>query len=78
MSFGKHLQALRERMGLSQSGLAKQAGIPVRSIQNWEVDRSLPRFDAVVKLAEALGLPLEQLAAGIGKKRRRPRKRKSG
>ncbi len=69
MTFGKNLQALRKKAGLSQSGLAQAAGLPVGSIQNWELDRYLPRIDAAAKLARALGVSLDELAEfGGGKK----------
>jgi transcriptional regulator with XRE-family HTH domain len=65
MTFGKNLQALRARSGLSQSALAQRAGIPVKSIQNWEIDRSQPRIEALPKLARALGVEVGELLAGL-------------
>jgi transcriptional regulator with XRE-family HTH domain len=64
MSFGRNLQALREQAGLSQSQLANGAGISVKTLQNWEIDRNQPRLDALVKLARALSVSLEKLAVG--------------
>lgn len=66
MSFGKNLQALREKAGLSQSGLARESGISVKTIQNWEIDRALPRLDALVKLAAALNVSLDAFTADMG------------
>jgi HTH-type transcriptional regulator, cell division transcriptional repressor len=78
MSFGRNLQTLREAAGLSQSGLAKKAGIPVKSIQNWEIDRAQPRLDGLVKLAQALGAKLEELTDGVSTTaaKRKPRKKR--
>lgn len=39
------LKARRERLGLTQAGLARTLDISVRSLQNWEQDhRGIPRF----------------------------------
>jgi len=82
MSFGSTLQDLREEAGLSQSDLAKAAGISTRSLQNWEIDRCQPRLDAILKLAEALKVePGDLLKPGDGREspkkgRGRPRKEK--
>jgi transcriptional regulator with XRE-family HTH domain len=65
MGFGVMLKTMRESAGLSQSALAKRAGVPVRSIQNWEQGHRIPRIDTLPKLAQALGVPVGTLAAGI-------------
>jgi transcriptional regulator with XRE-family HTH domain len=61
MGFGERLQRLRERAGLSQSGLAERAGLNRRTIQNWEQGRRIPRADALLSLARGLGVPVEAL-----------------
>jgi transcriptional regulator with XRE-family HTH domain len=61
MAFAELIQKLREQAGLSQSQLAKRAGVPVRSIQNWEQGHRRPRPQALLPLAEALGVPVEKL-----------------
>ncbi len=35
------IQKLRKRTGLSQSQFAKKFNIPVRTLQNWEIDKSV-------------------------------------
>lgn len=65
MSFGRNLQRLRQQAGLSQAGLAEKTGIPIKTIQNWEIDRNQPRLEAVMKLARALAAPLEELTVGV-------------
>lgn len=56
------LKEKREEAGLSQRGLAEKAGVPLRTIQNWE-GRGVYR--AVVgnlkKAADALGCRIEDL-----------------
>jgi transcriptional regulator with XRE-family HTH domain len=81
MGFGARLQALREQAGISQTELAKRAGISVDSVQNWEQERTKPRLDALGQLAAALGVSLDMLvlapeAKGPRKKRPRGRPRK--
>jgi transcriptional regulator with XRE-family HTH domain len=71
---GRRLQRLRETAGFSQPQLAKAANIPVASLRNWEQDRRIPRFDAAVRIAIALGISLDQLA-GIGSEAPTPKKR---
>jgi transcriptional regulator with XRE-family HTH domain len=61
MGFGKHLQKLRERAGLSQTGLAEHSGQSLRSIQNWEQGHRAPRAAAILALARALGVSAETL-----------------
>lgn len=61
MPFAELIQKLREQAGLSQSELAKRAGVPVRSVQNWEQGHRQPRPLALLPLAEALGVPVEKL-----------------
>jgi transcriptional regulator with XRE-family HTH domain len=61
MGFPDTLQRLREKAGLSQSELAEKAGVPVRSIQNWEQGHRQPRAPALLPLAQALGVSVESL-----------------
>jgi transcriptional regulator with XRE-family HTH domain len=65
MSFGEHLRALREEAGLSRAELARQAGVPVSTLRNWEGDRGMPGLPALVRLAAALGVPVERFAEGV-------------
>jgi transcriptional regulator with XRE-family HTH domain len=61
MLFAELIQKLREQAGLSQSELARKAGVPVRSIQNWEQGHRLPRPQALLPLAGALGVAIDKL-----------------
>jgi transcriptional regulator with XRE-family HTH domain len=61
MPFAELIQQLREQAGLSQSQLARKAGVPVRSVQNWEQGHRLPRAQALLPLARALAVPVEKL-----------------
>jgi transcriptional regulator with XRE-family HTH domain len=78
MAFREMLRELREKAGLSQSGLAKKAGLSVRSIQNWEQGHRGPSAQGVFALSEGLGVPAEILLIALRKgnrKKGRPRPR---
>ncbi len=64
MSFGGHLRALREGVGLSRAEAARRAGVPASTLRGWENDRGFPGLGVVGRLADALGVPVERLAEG--------------
>jgi transcriptional regulator with XRE-family HTH domain len=61
-TLGQRLQRLRAAAGLTQTQVAAAAGVPVSSLQNWEIDRREPGLRAAVRLAKALGVTAEDLA----------------
>src|SRR4051794_10371452 len=61
-AMGQRLQDLRLAKGLSQSQLAKLAGVPTSSLKNWEQGRREPLLSAARQLALALGITLDTLA----------------
>ena len=65
MSFGGHLRALREAAALSRAELARRVGVPASTLRHWEADRGMPGMPASLRLAEVLGVPVEQLAEGV-------------
>jgi transcriptional regulator with XRE-family HTH domain len=78
MRFAELIQNLREQAGLSQAELARKAGVPVRSVQNWEQGHRLPRPQALLPLANALGAPVEKLIKSMSEagQAEAPKKRK--
>jgi transcriptional regulator with XRE-family HTH domain len=44
--------------------LARKAGVPVSTLRNWETDRGFPGLPALLRLAGALGVPVERFAEG--------------
>ena len=46
------IKALRQQAGLSQKELARQVGVSVNSVSNWETGRTAPRAASVRKLLE--------------------------
>ena len=75
MAFGTMLKAMREKAGLSQAALAERAGLSVRNIQNWEQGHRVPRAQVLLRLARAVGVPVEQLLSGLGSNELPPLKR---
>ena len=72
---GARLKQLREAAGLSQVKLAAAVGVSPRSIQNYEYGKMKFDFEAGIKIAEALGVSLDELA-GVGQSEAAPKQRK--
>jgi transcriptional regulator with XRE-family HTH domain len=60
-TMGNRLQRLRLEAEMSQSELARAAGVPVGTLRNWEQDRRIPRLDTARDVAKALGVSLDDL-----------------
>lgn len=56
--FGMVLKELRRLRGLTQDDLASITGRSVDAISQWERGVNSPNFDAVVRLCEALKVPV--------------------
>ena len=68
MTFAALLKDLREKAGLTQHRLAELAGMPLGTLRQYEHGRRVwPTLDAAVKLADALGIPVERFADTIRK-----------
>ena len=64
-AFGPRLALLRQQRGLSISQLSEKAGLHCELIRKIEQGhRAHPRIDTVVKLADALGVTLDELTRG--------------
>jgi transcriptional regulator with XRE-family HTH domain len=93
MRFGQHLRRMREAAGLFQAALARKAGVAAGTLRNWEAGRGMPGLPALLRLSEALGVPVERFAEGVeepegdeavelaeppGPTPKRPRRKKEG
>lgn len=63
-SIGGRIKQARKASGLSQADLARRIGVSQPAIANWEIGIHDPRRVMLAKLADALGAPLDWLAAG--------------
>ena len=52
--FAKLLKDYRERRRFTQEAAAKHLGISVRTLQNWEIARNMPRGFGLQSLVKAL------------------------
>jgi transcriptional regulator with XRE-family HTH domain len=59
--YGQYLAQLRKEVGLSQRQLARLLGVPQSNITFWEHSDKPPRSDLLPKLADLLGVSIEQL-----------------
>jgi len=63
------LREAREAMGISQAELAGRAGVKRGVIQVWEAQTHVPRTDHAMRVAEVMGLGLEDLFHDFGIRR---------
>jgi transcriptional regulator with XRE-family HTH domain len=62
MNFAEKLRALRDQAGMSEAKLAETSGLTLSSVHAYGLGRRKPSFEAVVKLARALGVTCEAFA----------------
>jgi transcriptional regulator with XRE-family HTH domain len=56
MTFAERLRELRDAKGLSEARLATASGVSLASVHEYGLGRRKPSFEAVVKIARALGV----------------------
>ena len=59
--FGTNLRRIRLEKGLTQTALSKITGITINSFSSWETFRQYPHEYAAKKVADALGVTLEEM-----------------
>jgi transcriptional regulator with XRE-family HTH domain len=59
----RNLVSLRHTRTITQDALAKQAGVPRSTIANLESGEGNPSLQVLVKVAAALGVPIDELLA---------------
>jgi transcriptional regulator with XRE-family HTH domain len=63
-TFGTRLRSMRERAGMTQTGLAEKVGTDKFHISGWERSDDVPENAMVELLAAALGVSAEELLTG--------------
>lgn len=63
-TFGATVAALRKERGMTQLELAEQMGVTDKAVSKWERDLSLPDTASLPKLAETLGVTVDELMLG--------------
>ncbi|MEL3974713.1 helix-turn-helix transcriptional regulator [Rossellomorea oryzaecorticis] len=59
--WGRRVRAFRKLKGFTQEGLAKELGISVSVLGEVERGSRIPKEDFLVKVAEVLGIAIEDL-----------------
>lgn len=65
-TFGDRVSGAREALGLSQNELARNLGVKVKTVRNWENDTAEPRANKLQMLSGVLGVSLMWLLNGEG------------
>lgn len=63
-TLGSRLRRLRKINGETQKEFAENFGRHYRTIQNWELDRTLPDIFTAMALAEYYNMSVEELVDG--------------
>ncbi len=71
-TFGATVAALRKDKGLTQLELADRMGVTDKAVSKWERDLSLPDTASLPKLAETLGVSVDDLMQGQAAPKARP------
>ena len=64
MSFGQRLKDIRSLSGMTQEELASKIGVQKQHISRYENDRCEPNIRTAKRIADALGVSLEELSKG--------------
>ena len=60
-TFGNMVAVLRKQKGMTQSELAEKMGVTDKAVSKWERDLSFPDVSSIPKLAEILGVSVDEL-----------------
>lgn len=60
-TIGSMIAMLRKKKGMTQMELAEQMGVTDKAVSKWERDLSFPDVSSVPKLAELLGVSVDEL-----------------
>ena len=63
-TLGRRLRRLRKINGETQKEFADNFGRHYRTVQNWELDRTLPDIFTAMALAEYYNMSVEELVEG--------------
>lgn len=64
MSMGRKLAQARRKNNLTQEQLAERLGVSRQAVSRWESDLSLPDAASLPRLAEVLGISVDELMQG--------------
>ena len=61
-TFAERLVVLRKRAGFKQEDLASEVGVSIDTIRRWEGEKQEPRLGELIRIADALGVRINELA----------------
>ena len=61
MTLGQIIAALRKEHGMTQANLAEKMNVTDKAVSKWERDQSCPDVGSLPRLAEVLGISLDEL-----------------
>ena len=64
MTLGGRITLSRESINLTDAQLSRRFGVMLKTVRNWETDRSEPRGNKLATLAGVLGVSLQWLVTG--------------
>ena len=64
MTIGKRIAALRREKGLKQDDLARMLEVSPQAVSKWENDQTCPDISLLPKLAQILGVSVDELLSG--------------
>lgn len=65
MSVGENIRTIRKERGLTQKALAEKTGLSVRSIQDFEYDKIVPKLETLLKLASVLQVSPKKINSSV-------------
>jgi len=63
--FGLNLRRVRRREGFTQEGLSERAGLHRTEVGKLENGQRVPRIDTLIRLADSMGVPVDEFLDGI-------------
>ncbi|MFE6408544.1 helix-turn-helix domain-containing protein [Streptomyces sp. NPDC057837] len=71
---GDHIRGVREHHNLSQQDVCGRSGIDVASYSRIEQGHSSPKLDTLIRIADAIGVELDELVGRGGADRAHPQR----
>ena len=64
MTIGKRIAQLRKEKGMTQEELSQKMEVSAQAVSKWENDQTCPDISLLPKLAELLGVTVDELLSG--------------
>ena len=61
MTVGEKIQFYRKKIGLSQEDLGKKLLVSRQTVSLWEIDKTLPTVDNLIRLKEIFGVSIDDI-----------------